>query len=222
VIGLCVGLLAYNSWIQLVPGHNALYVPLNLAATALLALIAVRAGLTSSDLGLEESTRRRGLVLGLQVSAVVAAALVIAIAVPPLHGLFADARIAEITPALLAYRALIRIPLGTALFEEFAFRGVLFGAWLRIATERTAAVASSVVFGLWHIRPALDLLDANQIAATSLGRAGAVAAAVLFTSVAGFLFCLIRVRSRSLIAPVVVHAATNSLALVAAALIDGI
>lgn len=222
VVGLGAVLLVYNSTTQLIPGHNALYVPINVMATVLLALAAGAAGLRSSDLGLEPSTRRAGTILGIQVAGGVAAALVIAAATPPLHRFFEDARIADITPALLAYRALIRIPLGTALFEEFAFRGVLFGAWLRIVGSRPAAIVSSVVFGLWHIRPTLDLLNANQVATAAPGRLITVVAAVAFTTVAGYVFCLLRIRSGSLVTPFVVHSAVNSLALVAAAVINGL
>ena len=122
---------------------------------------------------------------------------------------------------LLAYRALVRIPLGTALLEEFAFRGVLFGAWRRIASPIWATLGSSFIFGLWHIRPSIELLDTNGLAMASAGRIGAIAGAVAATTLAGLVFCWLRVRSRSLLAPYLAHAAANSFALVGAYLVTG-
>lgn len=216
VFALSAALLVFNSTSQLLPRFNALYMPLNLSVAALLAWVASRVGLGRADLGLQRSTLRAGLSYGATVATVVAVALAIAVLVPALHPLFEDERIANIGPGLLAYRALIRIPLGTALFEEFAFRGVLFGAWRRIASPLQAAAGSSLVFGLWHVRPTIDLLEANELAASTPSRLLALAAAVLLTAAAGYLFCLLRIRSRSLIAPFVAHAAINSLAIIAA------
>ena len=122
---------------------------------------------------------------------------------------------------LLAYRALVRIPLGTALLEEFAFRGVLFAAWRRVARPIWAAVGSSIVFGLWHVRPSIELLDSNGLATASAGRIGAVAGAVAATTLAGMVFCWLRMRSRSLLAPYLAHTAANSLALVGVYLVSG-
>lgn len=221
VLALGAALVTYSSAAHLIPGFNALYVPLSLAATSLLALVAWKVGLDRADLGLQRTALRSGLSWGLKVAAAAAVALTIVVAIPALHPLFEDERVRGIGPGLLAYRALIRIPLGTALFEEFAFRGVLFGAWARIASRRRAALGSSFVFGVWHIRPAIELLDANELAFSSAARLAVLTAAVLLTTIAGYLFCLLRVHSRSLLAPFIAHAAINSLAIVAAYIVAG-
>jgi hypothetical protein len=52
---------------------------------------------------------------------------------------------------VLAWQVLIRIPVGTALFEETMFRGVLYGAWRRTMRWWQAAILSSVAFALWHV-----------------------------------------------------------------------
>jgi membrane protease YdiL (CAAX protease family) len=91
---------------------------------------------------------KMGLGWGVTVAAVVAGSLIAAVAIPSLHPLLDDARIAGIGPGILAYRALVRIPLGTALLKEFAFRGLLFGVWARIASPLQAAAGSSLVFRL--------------------------------------------------------------------------
>lgn len=221
VLALSVALVAYSGAAQLIPEFNAIYVPLSLAATAVLAFVALKVGLEPGDLGLQRTTLRTGLSWGTKVAAAVGVALAIAVLIPAFHPLFDDARITGIGPGLLAYRALIRIPLGTALFEEFAFRGVLFGAWARITSPLRAAAGSSLVFGMWHVRPTIDLLDANDLAGSSAARLAALVAAVLLTAVAGYLFCLLRIRSRSLLAPFIVHTAVNSLAIVVAFLVAG-
>ncbi len=219
VIVLAAVLLAYNSTAHLLPARDALYVPVNVAAAAILWMIARQRGLHRSDLGLEPDRWRSGLAWGTATSGVVVAALIVIVVVPPLHPLLDDARVGSIGSGLVAYRALIRIPLGTALFEEFAFRGVLFGAWAKVAGIWRAAAGSSIVFGLWHIRPTIDLLDANSLAGSAGVRVAAVAAAVIGTAAVGGFFCLVRLRSRSLLAPFVAHAMINSAALVAAAVV---
>ena len=221
VAALSSVLLVYVSTVQLIPGYTALYVPLNLTATVALGWLALRSGLQRDDLGLEPAMLRRGLAWGAAAAGAVGVVLAVGALVPATRDLFGDERVAGVGPGLLTYRALIRIPLGTALFEEFAFRGVLFGAWQRIASVGQAAVGSSVIFGLWHIRPTIELLDANGVAAAMPVRLVAVAGAVVATAVAGYLFCELRRRSESLVAPFVAHAAINSMAIVLAAGVAG-
>ena len=118
----------------------------------------------------------------------------------------------DIEDHILAFQDL----LGTVVLEEVAFRGVLFGAWARLGSPARAAVGSSLIFGLWHIRPAIELLDVNAIGESALTRIPLVMAAVVLTAAAGVFFCVLRLRSRSLLAPALAHAAINSLATVAA------
>jgi membrane protease YdiL (CAAX protease family) len=51
----------------------------------------------------------------------------------------------------------IRFPLGTALYEEVAFRGVLGALWTRRSGERTARTVAAAAFGAWHILPTVRL-----------------------------------------------------------------
>jgi len=216
-VGLSLALLAWNNLVHLLPGASAAYVPLNLAATAAVTAAARRSGLSASDLGLRRDRLWAGARWGGAVAAVVAGALAVAWAVPALHPLLDDARVQRLSPGAVAYHALVRIPLGTVLFEEVAFRGALFGALAPTSGRVRAALASSAVFGLWHVRPTLGLLDANDVADDPAARAVAVAAAVLFTAAGGLFFCALRVRSGSTLAPIVAHASTNSLGLLASA-----
>lgn len=208
VLVLSVALLGYSA-VGLSP---IWYVPVNLLATAILLAVGFWLGLTRGELGLGSDRIREGLRLGGLVALGAAAILAVGAALPLSRPLFDDARTAGIGIGLLAYRGLIRIPLGTALLEEVAFRGVLFSAWRRVQSPVAAAVGSSVIFGLWHVRPAIDLLVENDLAAGGWPRSAAVAGAVGGTALAGLLFCWLRVRSGSLLAPYVAHAAVNSLA----------
>jgi membrane protease YdiL (CAAX protease family) len=216
VVVLTLALLAYNGAVSFLPAYPVLYVPLNVTAAVLVLFAGRRAGLTFGEVGLRRSTVGRGVAWGAAFAGVVVLGIAVAAAVPGLRFMLDDARVAGIGIGLLAYRTLLRIPFGTVLLEELAFRGVLFAAWTRVHGVVRAAVGSSIVFGVWHVRPAIELLDTNGLAGGSAGRIGAVVAAVVFTAGAGVLFCWLRVRSQSLVAPLVAHAAINSLATVAA------
>ena len=209
-------LVGYNAVAPLAPAYDVVYVPLNLTAAVAVVAAGRRNGADAAAIGLDGATAAAGLRLGAGVAAVAAAIFAIAVAVPALHGLLDDARVAAIGIPVLLYRVLVRIPLGTVVLEEVAFRGVLLAALTRWQGTVGAVVGSSVVFGLWHIRPALELLHENELARSLPARLSAVAALVAFTAVAGVFFCVLRLRSRSLAAPLLAHAAINSVATVAA------
>jgi membrane protease YdiL (CAAX protease family) len=215
VVALSAALLVYNNVVAgFIP--SPWYVPANLAVVAAVWAAARRSGITATDLGLTARHAFTGLRWG--TVAVAAALLVLAVAlwVPVLRPALEDERVADIGYVLLAYRALLRIPFGTALLEEFAFRGVLLGAWRRRWGTSAAVAGSSFIFGLWHVRPTLELTTTNGVAESGPGRVAAVVAAVVLTTAGGALFAWLRLRSRSLVAPVVAHAGMNSLAIVAA------
>ncbi|HZA79427.1 MAG TPA: CPBP family intramembrane glutamic endopeptidase [Acidimicrobiales bacterium] len=214
---LVVGVLAARNvageW--LVPA--ALYVPVNLGTAALLVMIGRASGLSARQLGLSRATLRPGLVVGGIGAALVVVGVVLGAVVPLTRPWFEDERVADVDSlADLAYQALVRIPLGTALLEELAFRGVLLALLARVRPIGTAVTVSSVLFGLWHIRPTLGALATNDLAQSAWSQAGAVTGAVVLTTVGGFVFCGLRLGSRSLLAPLIVHASANSAATVAA------
>jgi membrane protease YdiL (CAAX protease family) len=120
------------------------------------------------------------------------------------------------------YTSLVVIPLGTVLFEEVAFRSVLWGLLAHDYGVPLATAVSACLFGLWHVLPAMDLARTH----TSVkGRATAgrrrlavtVLATIAFTTIAGIVFAELRRRSGSLVAPVGLHWATNGLGVLAAA-----
>jgi CAAX protease family protein len=216
-VGLSLGLLAWSNVVHRLPGASTAYVPLNLAAAVVVVGAARRHGLSWSDLGLRRDRAGAGARWGGACVAITAGALATAVAVPGLPPLLDDARVQSLSPGAVAYHALVRVPFGTVLLEELAFRGALFGALARTTHWVRAAAASSAVFGLWHVRPTLGLLDANDIADDPVARAGLVAVAVVATTAGGMFFCVLRAKGDSTVAPMMAHTATNSLGILASA-----
>jgi membrane protease YdiL (CAAX protease family) len=219
LVGPLVVLLAVwnNVVVPRLPGRPGVYEGANGTATAVLLGVAGAAGLSPAELGLARDRLRAGAAWGAAAAAVVASGLAAGLAVPSLRPLLRDARVAGLDDGAVAYRALVRIPVGTVLWEEVAFRGVLLAALSRLLPRAGAVGVSAAVFGLWHVRPTLGALAANDLADGPLARAGAVLLACLGTAAAGGLFAELRERSDSLIAPALLHLATNSLGLLAAA-----
>jgi membrane protease YdiL (CAAX protease family) len=186
---------------------------------AVLALTAWTAGAACADLGLDRSDVRAGVRYGAGAFGIVLLVLVVAALIPLTNGFLHDSR-AQISGGRLLYELGVSILLLTAIPEEFAFRGVLLGSALRLWGPWRASLITSALFGLWHIVPTLHTMSDNRAVA---GAANSVAGEVLVvlgsvavTSVAGLIFCWLRLRSRSLIAPVMGHAAVNGLALTVA------
>ena len=209
-LALAAALVAYNNLLGRWPLFDgALYVPVNLAATGIVAWVGkALLRLSSEDAGLGD--RRL-------VSAATGAAWAATLTLPAwpvlLTGkapLLADRRVAGIGPAALLYRLTIRIPLGTALFEEMAFRGVLHGAARRESACGLRWVPAAA-FGLWHLRPALRLMEINRPGAARKERAAAAALAVCVTAAGGRFLEHLRDRSRGILMPAAFHACLNDL-----------
>ena len=170
------------------------------------------------QLGLGAGSVAPGLVWGGVAVALVAGAYAVGLAVPATRRLFLDAR-HRVGAARAARRALLAVPLGVVVLEEVAFRGV---PWGLVEVEHGAAWAtavSSVLFGLWHVLPAADGARANA-EGEPVGRAAVarqVVATVAFTTGAGVVFAVLRQESGSLVAPFLLHWATNGLGILAAA-----
>ena len=196
------------------------YVPANLVGTAGALALGSCLGLDETALGTSRERMIPGVTTGCLVGAPVAAAILGAERSPRMRPLFADERAAGVATGALAYETVVRIPLGTALFEETLFRGLLL-AWLcRRTTPLRAVSASSALFGLWHILPTWETL-AGYAGGVLRSRSGATAAAaaggaVVTTGLAGAAFSALRLRSGSLAAPVIVHATVNAAGFVAA------
>lgn len=176
----------------------------NLGTGAALLGIGIAAGLDRERLGAGRRHRRAGLRLGSlafgAISAVVAAG--------GLLGLVTDDR-ADVGAAAMLGRVLVVIPLGTVLVEEVAFRGVLHGLLREVTDRRRAVAAGALLFGLWHVYPAWR---DGSVDVEGLGRIGTVLGTFAATTAAGVGFLWLRERSGSLVAPMLAHLATNSVA----------
>lgn len=216
-----VGVLVFsNVMTNRVLPHWA-YVPWGIALAAVLITISVRLdGSTADDLGLARSDVASGLRWGGVVFGLIAAVYVIGIALPLTRDFFRDERATGDLPDLL-WRSLWAVPLGTVIPEEIAFRGALLTTFRHRGSALRAAMLSSLLFGFWHVLPSWRLNEANAVVRDEIGRGGlgrsiTVAGSVLATAAAGMVFCWLRQRSRSLLAPMLLHLATNSLGYVGA------
>ena len=189
-----------------------------LLITALL-LIAWGTGATAADLGLGRPDVRAGLAYGAGACGVVLLVLAVAAVIPATNGFLHDSR-AHIGGGRLLFELGVSILLLTAIPEELAFRGVLLGSALKLWGPWRASLITSALFGLWHIAPTLGTMSDNHefkgVAASIGGETLLVLGAIAVTTVAGLVFCWLRLRSKSLIAPIMAHAATNGLALTVA------
>lgn len=198
---------------RLVP--EALYVPFAVAATVALVAIARRLdGRSWSDLGMARADAWSGLAWGGVTAGAVLAVYLVGMALESTREAFLDDRVRDLSFWGAAFASFVRVPLGTVLLEEVAFRSVL-PAQLERRTSRAWAIAlASLAFGLWHVLPAIGLESVNPVATDTLGELPGwvtVVGSVLATTVAGVWFCWLRYRSRSVLAPMALHWATNGL-----------
>ena len=206
-----------NVWVHVGP-RRAHPVTQPLAA-ALLLLVGRAAGLSWGELGLGRESLVRGLAWGGAAAGVVALGYAVGVAVPATRRLFRDTRY-RVGPGSALAMAFVTIPLSTVVFEEVAFRGVLWGLVEADHGPVWATGVSAALFGVWHVLPALDLLRTNQALATDAParrRVWTVLGTVAFTTLAGLVFGELRHRTGSLLAPTLLHWATNGLGVLAAA-----
>jgi membrane protease YdiL (CAAX protease family) len=190
----------------------------DLAAIALVGVLVAIAWIgrvTPAVLGLERSDLRRGLAYGGVAFLVVLVVVALAASLPATSSFLDDARV-DVSFAAMVREVVFGIFLATVIPEELAFRGLLLGTGVQAWGRWRAAFVSSALFGLWHISPTLSTSEDNvRLADASSGLggdAGLVVGAVLVTFVAGLVFSWLRLRSRSLAAPVLAHVATNAVA----------
>jgi membrane protease YdiL (CAAX protease family) len=185
-------------------------------AFAALALVAYQSNIAWSDIGLARRDLRSGLYWGLGAAAVIAVVLLAANALD--HQAFTDSRyLAGWRQTLVT--VLFTIPLKTVLFEEFLFRGVLLAALNRVGSGRwryyRSVALSSLCFGLWHIVSSANLYATSHqlgsaTAALGSARLGGIVLAVAATSLFGAALCWLRLRSKSLLAPILAHWSINA------------
>jgi membrane protease YdiL (CAAX protease family) len=190
------------------------------AAVAAAVLAAGRGlGLSWEELGLHHRHAAAGTRLATAHAVGPVVGLLAASTLPWVEDALADPRVADLPAREVGRRALIDIPIGTAVYEEVVFRGVLLGLLRRHGSDAVAVAGSSALFGLWHVLPALADRQHNP---TVAGRPApvTVGATVASTALAGAWFAAIRLRSGSLLAPILLHAGVNVAGLLAATVVD--
>ena len=215
-VASCAVLAAYNNVAGMLPWHGRRYTLLNVGATGAALAAAAASGLTATDLGLGCEELVPGLRLGSAAAAATAGGWALIAAVPATRPVLRDDRIAGLSGREVAYQALVRIPVGTVLWEETAFRGVLQAALARVMPMGAAISVTSCVFGIWHIGPTAAALRINGLAGAPGKTVAGVTAGVAATAAGGVLLSWLRTRSGSLAAPILLHVATNSLGALAA------
>jgi membrane protease YdiL (CAAX protease family) len=205
IVGVLLMMVGFQALTRGVEGGP--YITAGVVTTAGLVLVSWRHGLSWSSLGLGHTTWITGAIWAAGIVLAVGTVIGIAGGIPRLHHLFADERITEVSGAVTARKALLDIPLGTVLIEEFAFRGVLLALGTLVWGTPWAVAWTSLLFGLWHISPALEMHDSHA------ARQGAswitVVGTVLFTGLSGAGFALLRLYTGSLLPPAALHWAAN-------------
>lgn len=178
-------------------------------AAVVLVLIGGGAGLSREELGLDLS-RGAGLAAAAVGSVVIAYG--VGLLIPATRRALRDPR-RRVPLRSAVLTALVAVPFATVIFEEVAFRGVLWGLIAREGGPVWATGVTALVFGLWHVESAADLARRRGERRVVLAVAGVVA----FTAVAGAVFGALRYLGGGLLAPVALHWATNGLGVIAAA-----
>ena len=185
-----------------------------LSATAAVTA-ALAAGATADDLGLRPDRVAGGLRGGAVSAAAIAAVIGIGAALPRTSAWFDDERVLDVSTGEAVFRGLVEIPIGTAVYEEVVFRGVVLGLALRRLPPLPAVLLTSALFGLWHVLPSLR--DRTHNPATRDQHPAAVTTAtVVNTAVVGAGLAWQRLRTNSVAAPILTHTASNAIAYLAA------
>src|SRR4051812_26014535 len=170
-------------------------------------------GLSWSQLGLGRSRLGAGCRWALGAIGLVAGVYGVGVLLPLTRAAFQDVRYH--LPVLEALRtAVVVIPFGTVVLEELAFRCVLWGMFSRHLRPGQVLVGTSVLFGFWHVLPALHVGATNRGVSEAVGGAGSavvVVGTIALTTVGGLVFGELRRRSGSVLASAGAHWATNAL-----------
>ncbi len=199
---------------------DAAYVASSAVTAIALVALARSEGRSWTELGLARADLGRGARLGGRVAVAVATALVATALHPRGRRGLRDERAVDRGQPGRMRAALLRVPFGTVLLEEIAFRSVVPAVLAARIGHRRALLVSATAFGVWHILPSRSLAASNETASHLLGTSSAAAAgfATASTAIAGLGFAWLRSASGSVAAPMLVHWALNGVAYLVAGL----
>ena len=206
-----LGLIAAHNIAQNTLLNRSGYVTANLLVAGTLAAFGRVAGLSFNEMGLTPRVDRRDLRFSGFVIALTAGGSLAALAHRRTRRLLRDERARDTSREAIAHKTLIRFPIGTALFEEATFRGILPAVTGR--SPATGDLISAWVFGLWHVIPTARALPGSPLGRdmTLAEKTRAVLAGSALTAFAGLALSGLRRRSGSIVLPWVVHSAFNTI-----------
>jgi membrane protease YdiL (CAAX protease family) len=135
--------------------------------------------------------------------------------------------VAKMTRRELLEEVLIRVPVSIALFEELAFRGLLYSSLRRSYSVKTSVLWSAAAFAAWHlavtytsamqtnIADTLRVPERARLVVRPLVVPAAVAGGMVTTGFAGIIFALLRERRRNLLGPILAHWIVDALMIAA-------
>ncbi len=176
-------------------------------------LIVALTKLSWTNVGLSKDLVLKGAVTALPFMAVVIVGGLIVFLINP--ETFKDSRYQTDLKTMLTTIFLV-LPLMTVILEELAFRGLLFGTLSTYLTQGYALLVSSISFGVWHIFSASNLDVSGIVSGNAIPKVLIVLTVVIATSIAGAFFTWLRIKSGSLIAPILLHWTINSTGVVLA------
>ncbi|OLC55461.1 MAG: hypothetical protein AUH85_09245 [Chloroflexi bacterium 13_1_40CM_4_68_4] len=186
-----------------------------MALVVALLAIARLAGVSPAELGLRGERAPAALALGALLGLAGAAIGLLVLRYQPVApGPIGYAPAAGVTSDALALHLVLFLPLGVALPEELAFRGVLLAGFARRTSLPRAVAASSLAFALWHATIVLPTIRETNLAGDPLLVALAVAAAPAVLFAGGIALAILRLRAGTLAASFAAHWAFNAVMLV--------
>lgn len=210
--GKALTFLAVYNVVQNAVFNKRGYVAANLIATATGLAWARTSGLGWQEMGMGKGNVAAGLKLGVGVATAASGVALSRRDSANVRAVLDDDRLHDVSDRELWYRLLVRFPLGTALFEEVWFRGLLPAA-LRKHGARRPELISTAAFAAWHLIPTATAINANP-AGRSMSpghRAMLVVGGSVAAGAVGLGFTAMRRASSSLAAPWVAHAAFNGM-----------
>lgn len=213
-----VFLLVYNNVVNLLPSelHARIYVWLNFGILLLVWFWAKkRLKLQVRDIGFTTRMLGRSILCGLGLTAlIIIPALALRQLLPSLGISETFVRLEGFSRAELWWRVLVRIPIGTGLFEEVLFRGIFYGYLVRHYSPSRALFQSSLFFAFWHIMPALKVILVDFRITAPLPLLGLWLIGLAGAFMAGMVFAWLRMRTESIVACLIAHILINDIFLI--------
>lgn len=220
LIGLAAAIVAYENVVTVITGGELFtsgLAALTISAVLIVAMIfwSSRCRLTLAEIGISRNGALRGAAIGLGVGALMAIpVLLLSHSNSLTHGGVQYTPFARMTMTDVVIRALVFMPLVTALPEELTFRGTLLGLLSRRYDAARATVSSAMAFALWH--SLIVFHTVGQTSLTSNGTSFFLGVVGGFAAVfgGGVLFAQLRIRSGNLTTSFCCHWTFNASVLV--------